>query len=580
MVAQWEQREMRIEFEETVGWVISGVAPGPAGTVSLLLDGARVTVDAVDPARLVECVVFAGQRGDAVGATALATCRLLLGAEAEAALAARPRTVTTINGTPGRLWAAVQAAARAQFLYTHDTIAPRMAALRLLSAGYGLAQAGAGELLRRHAWEALPAALALGRSATRDAAFLDGLSGEHRRDFAAALAALDEVLTADQWDRADSEPAAALTALLTSVTDETLETFIGDAGEKGDDAVEPDLPPVPLFKTDADQSAPLGIEWSASSRQLRPRLGDLAAEAYAGAFASGELPGAVNIQIPLRAGAEVSAGEIVARVQNWAGTVLAEASVRVSGSPSGLPRGRCQITVAPSTAGVAEALAAGQGVHIDIAAAVLPPLDGAGLRGVARRRARQHGIAALLARHVGTLRQEAADWEHSAQMFMIAGDLDRAAAARALAADAVARVGAAQSGAAQPGAAQSSTVQADGPDWADKVLRMWRKAAVELMAALVTQDPAERVARLRPVVEDLSDGASGAPELAAASKQLAEEYLASGTDNAAAVALLRDALRVRYERAEDTPASLAARDLAAAVARANASADVEENDGE
>lgn len=572
MVAQWE---MRIEFEETVGWVISGVAPGPAGTVSLLLDGARVTVDAVDPARLVEFVVFAGQRGDTVGASALATCRLLLGAEAEAALAARPRTVTTINGTPGRLWAAVQAAARAQFLYTHDTIAPRMAALRLLSAGYGLAQAGAGELLRRHAWEALPAALALGRSAARDAAFLDGLSGEHRRDFAAALATLDEVLTADQWDRADSEPVAALTALLTSVTDETLETFISDAGAKGDDAVEPDLPPVPLFKTDADQSAPIDIEWSASSRQLGPRLGDLAAEAYAGAFASGELPGAVNIQIPLRAGAEVSTGEIVARVQNWAGTVLAEAPVRVSGSPSGLPRGRCQITVAPSTAGVAEALAAGQGVHIDIAAAVLPPLDDAGLRGVARRRARQHGIAALLARHVGSLRQEAADWERSAQMFMISGDLDRAAAARALAADAVARDGAAQSG-----AAQSGTVRADGPDWVDKVLRTWRKAAVELMAALVMQGSAERIAQLRPLVEDLSDGASGAPELASASKQLAEEYLASGTDNAAAVALLRDALRVRYERAEDTPASLAARDLAAAVARANAPTDAEDNNGE
>jgi hypothetical protein len=569
MATQWE---LLIEFEETVGWVISGAAPGPAGTVSLLLDRARVTVDAADPVHLVEFVAFADQRGEDIPAAALTACRQLLGAEAAAAVAAQPADGARVSGTPGPLWPAVAAAARAQFLYEHDTIAPRLAALRLLAAEYGLAQAGVGELLRRHAWEALPAAVALGRSAARDAVFLDRLPDAHRRDLAAALATLTEVLTTDEWDGSGSEPLNHLTALLTGLTQADLENLSRDPeGDGGDDGEHSARRTVPQFASDSAQLAVTDVNWSATSRQLRARLGELAAEAFAGAFASGELPGAMNIQIPFRVGTQVATGELVARVQAWTGEVLGEAALRVSGSPAGLPRGRCQVRVDQS-AELTEVLAAGQGVHIDIALAVLPRLDSAGLRGVARRRARQDGVIALLARHAGNLQKEEAGWESSARMFAICGDAGRAAAARTLAADAAARALTAR------GAAASGTSQADGPDWAEILLRSWRRAAAELMADAAESDPADRIGWLRPLVVDLSEGASGAPELASASQRLAEAYLEMGADSAVAVALLREALRVRYARTDETAASLAARALAAAVARAEANP--EESDDE
>ncbi|EFC79868.1 hypothetical protein [Parafrankia sp. EUN1f] len=602
--------QARIGFEPNVGWVITTAAPGPAGTISLPLRTARVTVDAADVRRLVEFTVFTRERGAAVDAGALDTCRRLLGDAAADALAGRPANAVTlaVDEPSGPLRERMAAAAAARFRWTHDTTAPRLAALRLVAATWPLASLGATEQAVDRAWEALLAAAAVGRFAAARPALVDGLAGPHRAGLAGALATLTEVLTTQRWDRAHSGPIDDLAAMLTPVTDAGLADLLA-SGSRGREngAAEPRL-----AQFAADQGEPgIDIRWRASSRDLRSRLGDFADEAFAGATARGTLPGRLDVQLPLRVGiSELDAPQLAVRVHTWSGELLGATPLRISALPGELPRAGARVQVRLPALAADQELSRSHGVHVDIAVAGLPPLDAAGLRREAAGRARRAGISALLARHAGRQDEEAAAWSGCARLYDLAADSTQATTARE------------QGRAAAERAALGQPVPApapDGPDWADELVAGWRLAAREVLRDAAAAPPPDRVGLLRPLVADLSAGAAGLPELAVACEDLAAAILghvdaggattatgpgagvgetgavdsssdtddASDTDDtdpaadarAAAAASLREALRVRYLLgAEPADAGRKAADLARKLAAVTEVTEVTEDE--
>lgn len=559
--------QVRIGFREAVGWIVSGAGTGPAGPVSLVLDGARVTVDAVDPRVLVELVIFADDRGDPVAPVALALTSGLLGAAVADALAGRPQDVTVLSvdtGAPAPLREQVARAARAQFLVSHDIVAPRLASWRLLTDARFLAPFGARGLLLEHAWEALPAAIALGRTAERRTEVISRLRPRQWHEIADALATLTDVLTGDQWDGTGRESLEALKRRLTSLIDKESKGLLERAGLLTSDDGNAQERAEMLF-AEANGEPEVKVQWRAESRDLRTRLGDFAAEAFAGAFARGKIPDTVDVQLPLRLGAAGDAPKLVARVHSWSGEILGEEPMSVSALPGALPRARARIRVHDLPADLD--LLRAHGVHIDIALADLAPLDVEGLRRHARIRARHVALTALVDRYAGNWSSEAKAWDHCARMYTIGADEGRASVARQQAAIADRRVAG-----GQPASGP------DGRDWAGGLLDSWSSTARQEIGEATAAQLTERVQQLWLLVRDLSAGASGLPELADTRQALATALRENGTvsDRAAAVELLHEALRVRYLLATYPDAEDVVREITEAQAGAEAAASDEE----
>lgn len=561
--------QLHIRFDEAVGWIIAGNEDGPAGTLSLPLGGIRVTVDAVDVRRLVEVTVFTEDRSAPIGAAVLDVCQRLLGGAVADVLASRPAgpMSVTVQEPAGPLWEQVANAALAWFLWTHDTSAPRLAALRFVAASWPLATLGTAGLITARAWDALPAVIALGRFAARHSAIVDRLSSRSRSDLVNALTLLTEVLTADQWDGTGAGPIRDLRLLLSRVSDADIADLLQGPGEKAEED-EADSQRIPEFTAGSQQQ--VSVHWRAVSQDLQPRLGDFADEAFAGATARGRLPGYLDVQVPLRAGLCVEdAPQLVARVHAWSGELLGQAALRISALPGELPRASNRVQVRlPELPAERERLLR-DGVHVDIAVAGLPPLSVAGLRREACAKARRAGVRALVDRHAGDLRSEAEAWVLCARLYLLGGD-----AAKAAIAQEQARTVTGQALLSEP------AWWPEGVDWASDLLAAWRTASREALQNAGTEPPPDRITLLRQVVRDLSAGANGVPELAQACENLARTLLKSGASdgtaagkavtasamveaNEAAAALLREALRVRYllgERpeAEDVAAQLAA----------------------
>jgi hypothetical protein len=570
---------LHIAFEEAVGWVVSGPEAGPAGTVSLPFDGFWVTVDAVDVRRLVEVTVFTEARDAPVDAAVLNACRRLLGPAVADALERRPASAETLTvpAPSGPLWAQVASAARAWFLWTHETAAPRLAALRLVAAMWPLAALGSAELITARAWEALPGVVALGRFAAQRSAVVDWLPGPGRSALAGALTVLTELLTADEWDGTGAGPIGDLRLLLSRVTDDELTDLLRHVPgeEEGDEDAGGGRKRIPQYADSAAASRrQVSVRWEAGAPDLRPRLGDFADEAFAGAAARGRLPGSLDVEVVLRAGlVAADVPQVVTRVHAWSGELLGERTLRFSALSGELPRLSNRVPVRlPGSAADRESLAR-DGVHVDIAVAGLPPLDPAGVRREARGQARRAGIKALVDRHAGRLQEEAAAWAACARLYFLGGDPARAAIAQE---QARAVTGRALLG--QP------VSWPDGTDWASDLLGAWRMASREALrdaAQAPRGGQPDRVNLLRQVVQDLSAGANGVPELAQACENLARALLeaaasdgqAAGQESAsaaaeaqeAAVALLREALRVRYLIGDQQAAASVASQLATVV---------------
>ncbi len=532
-------QQLRIGFDgDAAGWLVSGAEPGPAGAVSLTLSGLRVTVDAVHTERLVEIVVFAASEDAPLSRAVLDAFGGLLGRECAQALASRPAGGTNVNGTPTGLWEQLAKAATAEFLYVHDQQAPGLAALRLAAARHALGAIGGGKLLREPAWEALPAVMAAGRTAAHHPELVDDLAEDDQRELAAAIESLTAVLRADGWDGPGGTPVNDLSALLAPPPDDVrlAMTGVGVSENAGtgagaeDDVARTKVPAYRDLGSELGAGGELDVDWTATSDDLRSRLGDFAAEAFAGARAAGQVPGVVTIRMPLRAGVAPDAAAITVRVHAWDGEILGVAPLRIVAPPGRLSRGECQITLAtPSGAELARQF----GVHVDIALTALGPLDVAGLRQAARGMARVAGVNAVLARHANDQAREAGLWRRCARMYGVAGDSTRAAEAEA-----------------EARAAMSATRAAPGPgypggDWAYRLLANWLGIVSRLITAAAGMPPGER---LQLMIRELAAAADAVPGLASAREQVATALLESGYERQRPSALrhLREALRLRY----------------------------------
>jgi len=555
-------QQLRIRFDDAVGWLVSGTEPGPAGAVSLTLASLRVTVDAIHTRHLVEIVVFADNRELPVPPVALDAFGSLLGPECARVLASRPADGTIVTfRTPTDLWEQLARVARAEFLYAHDDRAPGLAALRLAAAGHALAAIGGDTLLREPARDALPAVLAAGRTAARHPELVDDLSAGDRRELAAAIESLTAVLRARGWDGPGGTPVSDLAALLAPAPDDVRPFAAdGDAGaadvtDKAADAVA-DGARVPLYRSlggEPETGGELLVDWVAMSDDLRPRLGDFAAEAFAGARAAGQAPGVVTIRMPLRAGVTPDAAGITVRVHAWDGQILGEAPLRIVAPPGRLSRGECRITVAGP---FDSALARQFGVHVDIALTALGALDVAGLRTVARIMARTAGVNALLARHAGDTGRETELWRRSARLYGAGGDGTRAAAA---AAEAPAAAPLSRPARAVPGTGSRPGGLAG--DWAQHLLANWLDLVSRLVTGADALLPSEHP---QLVVRDLAAAADAAPDLASAYERAATYLLESGyeTQRPSVIRHLREALRLRYLLGEPDDATRLLRKIA------------------
>jgi hypothetical protein len=552
-------QQLRIGFDDAVGWLVTGAAPGPAGVVSLTLADLRITVDAVDAERLVEMAVFADAPEVPVPGAALDACTSLFGIEFGAALAARPVSGAHVTAVPTALWQQVARTARAEFVCVHDRRAPRIAALRLVSTGQALTPIGANELVLKRAWQAMPAVIAAGRTAAQHPELVDELSGPDRRDLAVALAALTGVLEADEWDGTGEEQVRALTDLLAPTLGDAEIAMFASGPDRGGRALAEDRP-VPAYREGIGQKGlregipekGLEVDWSAWPDDLRNRLGGFAGEAFAGAQAAGQLPGQVNVRMQLRDGAAQDAPDITVRVQAWDGEILGEGRLRIV-TPAGLlPRGEGRITAsAPSDT----ELARQYGVHVDVAVSGLAPLSADGLRQAARGLARRAGVRALLARHAGDPVLEAGHWQRCARMYMVAGDQVRAAAAEREARTVT-------SASAEP---PSSGAAGSAGDWVYRLLANWLGLANRLIAATAALSPAS-ITELGTAVRELSFAADVVPELARAHERFGSVLLESAQEEERTVAIghLREALRLQYLLGDPQHATRLLRHISAA----------------
>jgi hypothetical protein len=485
-------------WEAGVGWIMTGEPAGPAGTIELLLDSVRVSVDATDPARLVELVAL--DDSDA----ALAAVRALIGDPA-AELMLAGTTGAEAAQTECPAWRHVSELALAELAAQRHTAAPGLAALEVVRCAHEIADV-CGNLLRDRAWQALPAVAALGRMAERHPELVDTLPGPDRELLAAAIATLTSTLTADGWDDSGGEAIRNLSALLAATPD--------DIGPLLDDEESAPTFRGPPLASDA-------VSWQVSSDELRPRLGSLAAAAFTGATANGQVPGSIVVHVPLRADLATAVPPIMVRVLTWQGTVLSEQLLKIDNLPDEIPHGSCLLPVAVTDdTGPLDAA----DITIDIALAALPPPDADSLRQTARSRAARAGKEAVLAHRAGRRRDEAEYWHLCAKLLRAAGE---------------------------PVLAEQADASAHGPvappaSWVDAALNRLRSVA------RAVRDPAgppreEHIAELRLLVRDLSFALNADAELMAARRQLARVLLDGDEDDRDEAAnQLSEALQVAY----------------------------------
>lgn len=500
---------VQVRRETGVGWIVTGEPAGPAGSIDLMLDAVRVSVDAANPARLVEIASF----GDSPAA--VAAIRGIVGDPA-AELVQSGVTAAEAAAVEGPVWPHISDLAAAELAAQRHTPVSRLAALEVVRCASEIAAVG-GTLLRDRAWQALPAAAAFGRAAARDPELIDSVPGAQRGQLAAAVTALTSTLAADGWDDSGGDAIRDLYALLAGAPGDADLLLVTEA---------------PMVEFRGAAAGPGTPSWLLTRDDLRTRLNGFADAAFAGATATGQVPGSIVVQLPLRPDLAIGMPEVVVRVLTRRGTVLGRQPLRVRASPGQITQGSCRLAVTPpDDIGPLDTAS----VTVDVALAFLPAPDAESLRRMARARAARAGKEAVLHRYAGTRVAETMHWRRCAQLWQAAGEPKLAAEATA--------------NASRPSAQPSVS-------WAGNVLLRLRG-----IAARAVRDPAglsreECCEKLYLLVRDLSAAAESVPELVSARERLARLLLAGGQDDRDEAAdQLSEALETAYLLGDETSAA-------------------------
>jgi hypothetical protein len=336
----------------------------------------------------------------------------------------------------------------------------------------------------------------------------------HRDCIARAVAAVTEVLRASGWHDVGS---ADLDALVVAVSGAEPETVIELAADRVPEYA--DLA-TPVINTD--------VSWSMGQEDLRPRIGELATAAFAGASAEGRAPGSVTVNMPLRPDYAANLPEIEVRLLTTRGALLAVAPLDVDRSPGELALGTCLIRVGADDV---RDLEPGESIWVDIALAVLPPPGGDELLTQIRSCALRAGKSAVLAGWAGERAKERADWERCAALWRSSGREDQAFPAEA--------------------SGRSLDVTAD---WFATVTARLDRAVAS--ATSTAGSVAERADDLRTLVRDLSRVVVAGRGMLEAVETLADLHLL--TDEVSpeeAEVLLGEALQAAYRLGDQHEAS-------------------------
>ncbi|MGH3974516.1 MAG: hypothetical protein ACRDS9_14490, partial [Pseudonocardiaceae bacterium] len=401
---------LTVFFDPTIdAWCFTGVDAGPAGAVSVLLDDdVRFSVDAADPAQIVEIAVRTESEGRSAPA-AVELIRTLLGdsaaefvATADPSIGAGALIEIEIEaGAAIRSAAAGLAVARAAM--SHRRLAHRLRGLDVVLHAHRIGHPSPAVDAIRASWEVWPAAVALACACRAYSPMLTAVP-DH------ALSALRSRLLVVLHLIAQDDPSVKQSLAYRLVDDlakravatppDVLAHVDLDAAFAALGLTAMDVDSYPILEPGAGNErvykgrtvAPRPMHWSGNVEDFTARLGaELQLLHPGGITAHGEAPGELRVTVPVALGVQTTdLRNVRVCAVTEAGHLLGESTLAVGRDPSSLPVGVARL-VLPETADGQRY----QRVIIDLARQEIPAPDAEELDRLDRLRAIRAGQEAI-----------------------------------------------------------------------------------------------------------------------------------------------------------------------------------------
>ena len=555
-------------FDPTMdAWCFTGAAAGPAGAFSVLLDDdVRLSVDAVDPTRIVEVAIQTDPAGRSEPAAVELTRALLGASAAEFVATADPSIGTGARieigaGTAIRSSAAGLAVALAAM--SRPPLAHRLRGLDVVLHAHRIGYPSSAIDATRASWAVWPAAVALARACCTYLPMLTAvpthaLSALRSRllvllhlvgqDDPSVVQSLAYGLVADLAKRVAVKPSDVLAHIDVDATLATLAA--GEHDEVDVDGYplrEPGVRKVRAYK--GSTVVPRPMHWSGSVEDFTTRLGAELQLLHPGRItANGKAPGELRVRVPVALGVrDDDLGNIRVCAVTEAGLPLGESSLEVRRDPDSLPVGVARIVLPENADGQPY-----ERVVIDLARQEIPAPDAAELTRLDRLRAIRAGQEAIACAAAGDHRASARLWRQCADQLAGLGEhkLGNQAHEHAARADA-----------APADRAES--------EWLTALLSGWSRWALTEIDRIKTT--AERggnegsINELRELVDRLTGWNDPSVELARARKRLGQALWAAPPAHPEEPDepeyQLREAMRIFYDLGDDVEALDCLREL-------------------
>lgn len=566
-------------FDPTMdAWCFTGAAAGPAGAFSVLLDdNVRLSVDAVDPTRIVEVAVQTEPAGRSEPA-AVELTRALLGASAAEFVATADPSIGTGarieigGGTAIRSSAAGLAVALAAM--SRPPLAHRLRGLDVVLHAHRMGHPSSAIDATRASWAVWPAAVALARACGTYLPMLTAVPAHALSALRSRLLVLLHLVEQDDpsvvqslaYDLvADLAKRVAVTPPDVLAHVDVDATLAAREHDEEHDEVEVDGYPLwepGVRKVRARMGStvvPRPMHWSGSVEDFTTRLGTELQLLHPGRItANGKAPGELTVRVPVALGVrDADLGSIRVCAVTEGGLPLGESSLKVQRDPDSLPLGVARI-VLPETADGQRY----ERVVIDLARQEIPAPDAAELTRLDRLRAIRAGQEAIACAAAGDHRASARLWRQCADQLDRMGEHELCDQAREHAARAEAQADAAPADRAES-------------EWLTALLSGWSRWALTEIDRIKTTT--ERggiegpINELRELVDRLNGWNDPSVELARARAQLGRQLWAAPPEHAEEPGegeyQLREAMRIFHDLGKDRDALDCLRELGSRTTR-------------
>ncbi len=560
---------LMVFFDPTIdAWCFTGADAGPAGAVSVMLDDdVRLSVDATDPARIVEVAVRTESEGRSAPA-AVELIRALLGASAAEFVATADPSIGAGAwieieigaGAAIRTSAAGLAVARAAM--SHRRLAHQLRALDVVLHAHRIGHPSPAVDAIRASWAVWPAAVAL---ACACRTYLPMLTAVPSRALSALRSRLLVVLHLIAQDDPSVEQSlayrlvddlvkrtAAKPDVLAHVDLDATLAALGLAAMDADSypVLEPGAGNERVYK--GSTVAPRPIHWSGSVEDFTARLGaELQLLHPGGITAHGEAPGELRVTVPVALGVQTDdLRNVRVCAVTEAGHLLGESPLAVGRDPNSLPVGVARL-VLPETADGQRY----ERVVIDLARQEIPAPDAAELTRLDRMRAVRAGQEAVACAAAGDHGASARLWRQCADQLDGLGEHEL----RDQACEHAARAQ------AQADAEPANRVESE---WLTALLSGWSRWALTEIDHIETVADSggieSSINKLRELVDRLKGWNDPSVELARACARLGRALWAApehAEEPGEAEYQVREAMRIFYDLGDDVAALACLRDL-------------------